>query len=50
VTDVPVIIIELHDWLLPKQGSSKPFLKCIADLDRDFVYIRENVFSVKNAL
>ena len=27
-----LIIIELHDWMLPMQGSSRSFLKAISDL------------------
>ncbi len=50
VARTPVLIIELHDWLLPKQGTSLPFLKCIAALDRDFVHIGENIFSIANDL
>jgi len=38
----------LHDWLLPGQGTSRSFLKCMAALDRDFVHIGENVFSIRN--
>lgn len=48
VEDVPLIIIELHDWLLPKQGTSKNFLRAVARLDRDFVHIGENIFSISN--
>ncbi|MBV8538835.1 MAG: FkbM family methyltransferase [Alphaproteobacteria bacterium] len=44
----PLLIIELHDWLLPKRGTSANFLRAIAALDRDFVYIAENVFSLSN--
>lgn len=44
----PVLIIELHDWLLPQKRTATAFLKAIAQLDRDFVYIRENIFSIKN--
>lgn len=44
----PVLIIELHDWLLCGQASSGSFLRAIAALDRDFVYIGENVFSLAN--
>lgn len=43
-----LIIIELHDWFLPKQGTSVNFLKVISGLDRDFVYMGENIFSIKN--
>ncbi len=46
----PVLIIELHDWLLPKQGTSRSFLKWHAAQDRDFVYSGENVFSLCNRL
>jgi FkbM family methyltransferase len=50
VRNTPLIIVELHDWLLPRQGSARPFLECIARLDRDFVYIGENVYSIANDL
>jgi FkbM family methyltransferase len=50
VSRTPLIIIELHDWLLPKSGCSRPFLRCISDLDRDFVSIGENIFSIANDL
>jgi len=43
-----VLAIELHDWLLPRSRSSQSFLKAIAALDRDFVYVGENVFSIAN--
>ena len=46
----PLIIIELHDWLIPKKMTSKPFLKFISAQDRDFVYIGENIFSISNAI
>ena len=44
------MIIELHDWLLPSQGNSLPFLQCVSRLDRDFVYIGEHVYSIANDL
>jgi FkbM family methyltransferase len=50
VNDTPLVIIELHDWLLPGQGTSLPFLRCVSSLDRDFVHFGENVFSIDNAL
>ena len=50
VARTPVLIIELHDWLIPKGGTSGPFLKCISALDRDFVYIGEAIFSIANDL
>jgi FkbM family methyltransferase len=46
----PVIIIELHDWMLPKKLSSKNFLSLISKKDRDFIYSGENIFSISNTL
>jgi FkbM family methyltransferase len=50
VARTPLLIVELHDWLLPRAGTSRSFLQCISTLDRDFVYIGENVFSIANDL
>jgi FkbM family methyltransferase len=44
----PLLIIELHDWLLCGEASSRSFLRVIAELDRDFVLVGENVFSIAN--
>lgn len=48
VDEFPLLIIELHDWLLPGSGNSRNFLRCVAARNRDFVYIGENIFSIKN--
>ena len=40
----PLIIIELHDWMLPFSGSSKNFLKALANYEFDVVYSGENLF------
>lgn len=40
----PLIIIELHDWLHPFSGSSRNFLKAIAQFEFDFVHRGENIF------
>lgn len=50
VTQTPLIIIELHDWLLPSRHTALPFLRCMAELDRDFVTIGEDVYSIANDL
>jgi FkbM family methyltransferase len=50
VKQTPLIMVELHDWLLPQDGTSLPFLQCIAGLDRDFVTIGEDVYSIANNL
>lgn len=44
----PIVIIELHDWMLPGESTSKPFLKWHVSENRDFVHIGENVFSISN--
>jgi FkbM family methyltransferase len=48
VNEFPVLIIEMHDWLFPGQRTSANFLQTISRLDRDFVYLGENVFSIRN--
>lgn len=48
VDQFPLLIVELHDWLLPGSRSSRNFLRCVAGLDRDFVSIGENIFSIAN--
>src|SRR5665213_2637829 len=50
VAATPLIIIELHDWLLPGKANSRAFLQCNSGFDRDFVYIDENIFSIDNNL
>ena len=46
----PVLVIELHDWMLVKKRNSGNFLKAISKLDRDFIYIGENIYSISNTL
>jgi FkbM family methyltransferase len=43
-----LLIIELHDWMLPAKGSSVNFLKVISREHRDFQFYNENIFSIKN--
>jgi FkbM family methyltransferase len=50
VSSFPVVIVELHDWMLPGEGTALPFLRCVSALNRDFVHHGENVFSVAHAL
>lgn len=42
-----ILVIELHDWMLPHQSNSRNFLKAISQYDRDFVYSNESIFSIK---
>ena len=48
IDDFPLIIIELHDWMLPGSQNSKNFLSAISGRNRDFVIRGENVFSFRN--
>ena len=48
VAKTPLIIIETHDWMLPKQANSKNFLKIISHENRDFIHRGENIFSIMN--
>jgi FkbM family methyltransferase len=50
IEKTPLIIIELHDWLLPGQGVALPFLRSIGQFDRDFVQSGEHIFSIANKL
>lgn len=40
----PLIIIELHDWMLPFSGSSRPFITASTKYDFDFIHRGENIF------
>jgi FkbM family methyltransferase len=46
----PLLLVELHDWLLPRQGTALPLLRCLSGLDRDFVFAGEMVASIDNRL
>jgi FkbM family methyltransferase len=46
----PVLVIELHDWMLPRTANSRNFLREVSRLDRDFLYRGENAFSISNTL
>lgn len=50
IDSFPMLVIELHDWMLPRQANSRNFLKEISNRRRDFVFRDENVFSVSNTL
>ena len=48
IDDFPLIIIELHDWLFPRDAVSRNFLSAVSKKNRDFVFFGENVFSIRN--
>ncbi|HTN94408.1 MAG TPA: FkbM family methyltransferase [Gallionella sp.] len=47
---IPVLIIELHDWLFPGTSNSNNFLRAISSHNFDFLYRGENVFCFNNDL
>jgi len=42
----PVVVVELHDWLLPRRNISLPFLRWVAAGGRDIIVRGENLFAV----
>ncbi|HET6674483.1 MAG TPA: FkbM family methyltransferase [Nitrospiraceae bacterium] len=44
----PVVIIKLYDWLHPRGATARNFLRRVSDLDRDFLLIVDNVWSIAN--
>lgn len=46
----PILIIELHDGMLPGQANARNFLREMANRDRDFVYFGKNIFSISNTI
>lgn len=39
-----LITIELHEWMMPKQRTSAPFIRSLANLDFDLLQRGENLF------
>lgn len=46
----PVMLIELHDWMLPNSRVTKNFLNEIAKRDREFMHFDGYIVSVSNNL
>jgi FkbM family methyltransferase len=46
----PLVIVELHDWMLPRSASSKSFIEWHVGQDRDFVQQGEITYSLSNRL
>lgn len=42
--------LELHDWLYPGEGLSRPFIWAMHHFDRDFIVRGEHVISIRNPL
>lgn len=46
----PLLIIELHDEMLPGQANARNFLREMGRRNRDFLYHGKNIFSLSNSL
>ena len=49
IDDCMLLIVELHDWMLPGSANSSNFLQVISHKNRDFVHRGENIFSIRNS-
>ncbi|MDD5276120.1 MAG: FkbM family methyltransferase [Methylovulum sp.] len=45
-----LVIIELHDWMLPFSGSSRPFMQALTRYDFDILHHGENIFCFNRRL
>jgi FkbM family methyltransferase len=48
IKSFPIIILGLHDFMLPGQGSSNNFLRRISAENRDFLPLGESIVSIAN--
>jgi FkbM family methyltransferase len=46
----PIVIVELHDWMLPRMRTSTSFVRWHVWEDRDLAVRGENLFSISNTL
>ncbi|WP_296334541.1 FkbM family methyltransferase [Reyranella sp.] len=46
----PLLIIELHDGMLPGEANARNFLREMGKRNRDFLYHGKNIFSLSNTL
>jgi FkbM family methyltransferase len=43
-----VVIVEIHDWMLPGQAISANLMKVLGGKNRDLLFRGENLFSIRN--
>jgi FkbM family methyltransferase len=48
IAQAMLIIVELHDWLLPGSANSQNCLRALSQYPRDLVFMGENLFSIRN--
>jgi hypothetical protein len=47
LNNLDVLLIEPHDWLFPRKGTSRPFQKVMAEHDFEIHIIGENLVYVR---
>ncbi len=50
IEQTPVIMVELHDWMLPKQGTAGRVLKALADQPCDFLIFPLTIIAIRRDL
>jgi hypothetical protein len=50
ISHVPVIIAELRDSLIPGTDKVHAFVDCVSGLNRDFIYLHDNIFSISREI
>ena len=46
----PIIILQLQDCLIPGTKNSRAFVECVANRNRDFIYLHDCIFSIDRQL
>jgi FkbM family methyltransferase len=49
VRKTPLIVVEPHDWMLPKSNTIRGFLRLLADDDRDILVQGEHIVAIANS-
>jgi FkbM family methyltransferase len=50
VARTPIIFLEPHDWMLPRQSTVRSFLRLMAEQDRDILVQAENIVAVSHMM
>lgn len=48
VGNTPLVTLELDDWLLPWQGTSRPFFSCLSKYPFDYLLGQESIFCFRD--
>jgi hypothetical protein len=46
----PIAFIELHDWMLPEQGTSLPVLRHLATPGRDVISVFDTLLTIRHGI